>query len=73
MKKILKSNVLWFLLGAILFSGITYVAATSIGASTVEYLVAGHQDIETLEDALDDLYSNFMEYPYSTIQILEAV
>ena len=62
MKKI-KSNVLWFLVGAVLFSGIAYVAATSIASNTVEYSTVKNANVETVEDALDDLYDQIIGHP----------
>ena len=63
MKKVLKSNVLWFLVGAIIFGGVTYVAATTLGSDSVEYLTAKNANVETLEDALDDLYDQIIGHP----------
>ena len=56
LKKIIKDNVLFFLIGAVLFGGTTYVVATGLASSNIDYVVA-NSNVETVKDALDDLYS----------------
>ena len=51
MKKILKSRILTFILGGIIFSGITAYAASQILASDISYRDG------TVESALNDLYT----------------
>jgi hypothetical protein len=52
--KIIKDNILGFIIGAILFGGIGTVVATTILSSTVSYT---NNDQTTVESALDELYS----------------
>ena len=63
MKRIDKGYVIAFLLGAILFGGITIVIATNIASSTVDYTTSANNNVETVEEALDDLYEQVMNYP----------
>ena len=53
MKKLIKSNIFSFFLGAILFGGIGTVVATTILSSTVSYT---NNNQTTVESALDELY-----------------
>ena len=52
--KIIKNNILGFLIGSFLFGGIGIVIATTIQSSTVSY---GKNDQTTVEEALDTLYN----------------
>ena len=59
MKKIMKSRFFAFMLGAIIFSGITGVAAASILASSISYSPSDNSwNVNNVESALDDLKSN---------------
>ena len=51
MKKVLKNPIFTFIIGAILFSGITLVVATTVSSHDVTYKNT------TVEDAIDDLYT----------------
>ena len=51
MKKVLKNPIFTFIIGAIIFSGITLVIATTVSSHDVTYKNT------TVEDAIDDLYS----------------
>ena len=58
MKKIKKGYIYSFVLGAILFSGITTVVATSLLATDVEYKANNSNFTATnVKDALDELYT----------------
>ncbi len=54
MKKLIKSNIFSFFLGAFLFGGITTVLATTILSSSVSYT---NNNQTTVESALNELYS----------------
>jgi len=57
MKKFLTSRVFAFLLGALLFSGITGVAAYNMFASNVGYTPEDTSwEVDNVSDAIDDLY-----------------
>ena len=56
LKKIKKTNILFFIMGAILFGGIGTVVATNMASSEVLYTTEENADVATIEDALDDLY-----------------
>lgn len=57
MGKLLKSRVFFFILGAIIFSGITGVVAADLASSKVAYdNTASHSSKTTVQDAIDDLY-----------------
>lgn len=64
MKKKIKENIFGFIVGAILFSGIGTVVATSILSSTVSYT---NNNQTTVESALDDLYGKVSEACYNGI------
>lgn len=59
MKKIFrKSNIFSFLLGAVLFSGITVVVAATILAKDVSYTPKDNTwKVDNVKDAIDDLYT----------------
>ena len=64
--KILKKNIkviIAFVIGAILFGSIGVVVATNIASSTVWYETSKNANVETVEDALDDLYAQIIGYP----------
>ena len=57
MKKIIKSRVFAFVLGAIIFSGITGVAAYTIFASDIGYTPKDTAwEVDNVKDAIDELY-----------------
>lgn len=63
MKKIFKSRLFTFVLGAIIFSGITAVSAYTIFANDIGYTPkdttwkkSNGEDITNVKDAIDDLY-----------------
>ena len=62
MKKLIKSNIFSFFLGAILFGGIGTVVATTILSSSVSYT---NNNQTTVEGALDELYSVINEVCYN--------
>ena len=63
-KKILKNNIVGFILGAILFSGIgVVIATTSANSEDVWFETTRSANTETLEDALDYLYSQVQTKP----------
>jgi len=64
MKKFIKNNIVGFILGAVIFTGITSVAAYTIFANDIGYTPkdttwkkSNGEDITNVEDAIDDLYS----------------
>ena len=63
MKRIKKGHIIAFLIGALLFGSIGVVVATNISSSTIDYVTANNQNVATVEDALDDLYTQIVGYP----------
>ena len=66
MKKLFKSRIFSFILGAIIFSGITSVAAYSLFAESVGYTPAltswkksNGEDITNVKEALDELFLKY--------------
>ena len=64
MSKIIKSRIFTFVLGAVIFSGITGVAAYSMFAKDIKYTPSdttwkksNGEDINNVSDAIDELYS----------------
>lgn len=58
MKKFLTSRIFTFILGAVIFSGITGVAAYSILASDIGYTPKDSSwEVNNVKDAIDDLYT----------------
>ena len=64
MKKIIKNPIFTFILGALIFTGITSVAAYSILANDIRYTPkdstwkkSNGEDITNVKDAIDELYS----------------
>lgn len=58
MKKVLKSRIFAFILGAIIFSGITSVAAYSIFANDIGYTPKDSTwEVNNIQDAVDDLFN----------------
>ena len=62
MKKIEKGDIIAFLIGAFLFGGIGVVVATGIASSGVDYTTNENNNVATVEDALDDLYTKARTY-----------
>ena len=62
-KKIIKKNLLGFVIGGILFGTITTVIATSIAASTLAYTTTENNNVATVNDAVVDLYNRVYGYP----------
>ena len=62
-KKIIKKNLLGFVIGGIIFGTITTVLATSIAASTLTYTTTENNNVATVNDAVVDLYSKIVGYP----------
>ena len=62
-KEIIKKNLFGFVLGAILFGGISIVFATSIASSTIAYTTTNNNNVETVEDAIMDLQERILGYP----------
>jgi len=63
MKKILKNSILTFVLGAIIFSGITAYAAGRYYANQVEYEPSNPNfNVDNMADALDELYDKTKNY-----------
>ena len=65
MSKIIKSRIFTFVLGAVIFSGITGVAAYSMFAKDIKYTPSdttwkksNGDSITNVEDAIDELYEN---------------
>ena len=56
LKKIGICNILFFIIGAVLFGTVGVVVATNIASSEVLYMTVENADVATIEDALDDLY-----------------
>ena len=61
MKRIIKNNLLGFIIGAIVFSSIGIVAATTLGPSDYWFKTTKNSNVENVEDALDDLYSKTVD------------
>lgn len=58
MKKIFKSRIFAFILGTLIFSGITAVSAYTILANDIEYTPKDTTwEVNNVKDAIDDLYS----------------
>ncbi len=58
MKKIIKNPILTFILGAVIFSGITGVVATTILASNISYTPKDSASkVKNVQDAIDELYN----------------
>ena len=80
MKKIFrKSNIFSFLLGAIIFGGITGVAAYSIFADNIGYTPsdttwkkANGEAIENVKDAIDELYTKASQSQVNNIKFLNS-
>ena len=62
--KIQKRYILSFLIGAILFGGISVVLATGLASSGIDYTTTANNNVETVGDALDDLYPVIMSGKY---------
>ena len=56
-KRLIKDNLLGFVIGAIVFSSIGVVAATTLGPSDYWFKTTKNSNVENVEDALDDLYT----------------
>ena len=74
MKKVFKSRIFAFVLGAIIFSGITAVSAYTIFANDIGYTPkdstwkkSNGEDITNVKDAIDELYSKAINKPISII------
>ena len=59
-KKIIKAYLIVFIVGAIIFGSIGVVVATTIASSSVNYTTTTNNKVETVEDALDDLYNQII-------------
>ena len=81
MKKVFKSRIFAFILGALIFSGITAVSAYSIFANDIGYTPkdttwkkSNGEDITNVKDAIDELYekslSNGLNYNNINYKIL---
>ena len=57
MKKVIRNNIFSFILGALLFGGITYAVATSIQSSNLNYTTTKNTAITNVEEAINDLYN----------------
>ena len=53
----LKKNIMGIIIGGVLFGGIGIVIATSIQSEAILYSNEANENVATVEDALDDLYS----------------
>ena len=62
-KRIIKNNLLGFVIGAIVFSSIGIVAATTLGPSDYWFETTKNSNVENVEDALDDLYTLVPDFP----------
>ena len=62
MKEIIKNNLFGFILGALLFGGISTVVATTILSSSVSYT---NNNQTTVESALNELYSKVITTCYN--------
>ena len=62
-KHIQKKDIIFFLLGALIFCSIGTVVATNISASEFDYTTTKNNSVENVEDALDDLYGKIIEFP----------
>ena len=60
-KKIIKDNILGFIIGAILFSGVGVVLATTT-VGDVWFETTKNSSVKNVEDALDDLYARADTY-----------
>jgi len=54
--KVIKRNVIPFVIGAIIFSGITYAVAATIQSSSVTYTTNKNASVTNVKQAVDDLY-----------------
>ena len=58
MKRMIRNNIFFFILGALIFGGISVVFAYTMVASKVDYRPLNENwDVNNVNDALDDLYS----------------
>lgn len=55
MKRIIKSRIFAFILGAIIFGSVGVIAA-NYAANTIDYTTSKNSEVKTVKDALDDLY-----------------
>jgi len=71
MWKMLKSRLFYFMMGAILFSGITAYAATTLLSKDIGFVPDNSSwEVNNVQDALNDLYENDTLYlPYYKVNI----
>ncbi len=62
MKKFIKNNLIGFILGAIIFTGISVYATIKVQANQIEY------NTTTVADALDSMYQTMFSNNYSTTE-----
>ena len=56
MKNIIKNKIIPFVLGALIFSSITYVVAANIPSTSVTYTTSANSTVTNVKQAVDDLY-----------------
>ena len=56
MKRIIKNNLLGFIVGAVIFGTVGVIAA-NYDADKISFTTSKNSDVETVKDALDDLYN----------------
>ena len=66
MKKVLKSNIFWFLFGALIFGMIGGVSAVTILSKDIAYQPKGDWNVSNVEQAIDSLYMSKTSDNYST-------
>lgn len=76
MKKIIKNPIFTFILGILIFSGITVVSAYTIFANQISYTPKdttwkkeNGEDITNVSDAIDELYSKSNKFDTITIRL----
>ena len=65
--KIMKNNMLGFIVGAIIFSGITYAVAATIQSTNVSYTTSNNSSVSNVKQAVDELYgkaNNSIQFKY---------
>ena len=65
MKKVLKSNIFWFLFGALIFGMIGGVSAVTLLSKDISYQPKGDWNVSNVEQAIDSLYTSKASDNYS--------
>ena len=65
MKRVLKSNVFWFIIG-VLLCGVSSVGAVTLLSKDISYQPKGDWNVSNVEQAIDSLYTSKTSDNYST-------